>query len=363
MGKPLTAVFPQGVLIFSLILSLVVAGDIQTAKTEGLPTVEGEWVVTSTNDFNTYNGDKIVVVREGNGYDIIDKPKNPSLPKNYINTGLYYGTPKEITVAVALSYNDLAHMYKGTGLSVSTLMEWAGKITKRYRFKISGDGNSAEYANDKPRLSRNPRTGRIIGYEIIPYAYKTNLVRVSPAAQTKKIVTSAVAQVESRGEFYVLTRDGRKLTGKDASQIPLEEGTKVITGSSGHIRMKLPDDTTFTIGPNSDIAIDSFVYDPDNTPKKVIANMSKGVFRWVTGKTKPLKDPAEMKVKLPVMAVGIRGTDLEATVNPDGSGSVVLHFGQLEITENKTGFTFIMNAGYKVTFKADGTVSRPIKVD
>jgi hypothetical protein len=127
--------------------------------------------------------------------------------------------------------------------------------------------------------------------------------------------------------------------------------------------MKLPDDTTFTIGPNSDIVIDSFVYDPDNTPKKVIASMSKGVFRWVTGKTKPLKDPPEMKVKLPVMAVGIRGTDFEATVNPDGSGFVILYFGQLEITEKKTGFTFILDAWHKVTFSADGSVSRPIKTD
>jgi hypothetical protein len=158
-----------------------------------------------------------------------------------------------------------------------------------------------------------------------------------------------------------LTTDGRKLTAKDADQIPLEKGTKVITGSSGHIRMKLPDDTTFTIGPNSDIVIDEFVYDPDKTPKTIVASVSKGVFRWVTGNVKP--DPQKMKVKLPVGTIGIRGTDFEVTVNPDGSGFVILYFGQLEITEKKTGFTFILDAGHKVTCSADGSVSRPIKVD
>ena len=92
-----------------------------------------------------------------------------------------------------------------------------------------------------------------------------------------------------------------------------------------------------------------------------MATMTKGVFRWVTGKTAQ-HDPAQMKVTLPVIAVGIRGTDFEATVEPGGNGSVVLNFGKLEITEKKTGFTFVMEAGQKITFGADGSVSRPTSI-
>ena len=126
--------------------------------------------------------------------------------------------------------------------------------------------------------------------------------------------------------------------------------------------IKLPDDTTFTIGPNSDVVIDKFVYDAGSSPKTIVANMSKGVFRWVTGKVAP-KDPAAMKVTLPVGDLGIRGTDFEATVEGDGSGVVTLQFGQLEITEKKTGFKFILEAGHRVTFSADGAISRPIKME
>jgi hypothetical protein len=127
--------------------------------------------------------------------------------------------------------------------------------------------------------------------------------------------------------------------------------------------MTLPDNTTFTVGPNSDLVIDKFVYDPDKSPEKIMATMTKGVFRWVTGNKAVYKEPGQMKVNLPVVAVGIRGTDFEATVAPEGSGSVVLNFGQLEITEKKTGFTFIMNAGEKITFGADGSVGRPMKIN
>ena len=63
------------------------------------------------------------------------------------------------------------------------------------------------------------------------------------------------------------------------------------------------------------------------------------------------------------MVLGIRGTDFEANVQPDGSGSVVLYFGQLEITEKKSGFTFLLNAGEKVTFGVDGSITRPIKIN
>jgi len=359
MRKLVTAVFPQAVLILYLTLLLVVAADIQTAKGENILTVEGVWVTTSSNYPDKDGG--YTIVRQGDGYNAI--PKNAGPGKKYHGVGLYYGSSTEIMAKSNPSFDALMDMFGGENIPTSILRELAGKVNLRFKFKLSADGQSMEHSHDYIMVHYYKDTGRLQRYEIMPYGDKAILVRVATPAPAKKALTSAMAQVESRGEFYVLTKDGRKLTGKDADQIPLEEGTKVITGSSGHIRMKLPDDTTFTIGPNSDIVIDKFVYDDDKGPKTIIANVSKGVFRWVTGKVKPLQDLAEMKVKLPVMHVGIRGTDFEATVNPDGSGSVVLHLGQLEITENKTGFTFILNAGYKVTFNTDGSVSRPIKVD
>ncbi len=121
--------------------------------------------------------------------------------------------------------------------------------------------------------------------------------------------------------------------------------------------------TVFSIGANSEMEIDEFVYETPKSPKAIAVNVTKGIFRWVTGKIKPLKDPAEMKVHMPGVMGGIRGTDFEVTVNNDRSGMIFLNFGQLEITEKKTGFTFILDAGYKVTVTPDGSVSRPVKAD
>jgi len=360
MTKLIIDVFSHALLILSLILSLVIAGDIPTANAEEPLTVEGEWKITSSNAPHAHDVSGYIIARQGDGYNVIAQTggKKYSGPGG---TGLYYGSSTEIKATSTPFFDELVEMFKGQNVPAAAIRELAGKVATRHIFTLSADGRFLEQAQDGVMIYFYNETGRLAKYEIKPYYFRATLVRVSGPTQGEK--RSAMAQVESRGEFYVVTTDGRTLKGKDAEQIPLEEGTKVITGSSGHVRMKLPDDTTFTIGPDSDIVIDSFVYDPDNTPKKVIASMSKGVFRWVTGKTKPHKDLAEMKVKLPVMAVGIRGTDFEVTVNPDGNGFVILYFGQLEITEKKTGFKFILDAGYKVTFGTDGFISRPIKFE
>jgi ferric-dicitrate binding protein FerR (iron transport regulator) len=92
-----------------------------------------------------------------------------------------------------------------------------------------------------------------------------------------------------------------------------------------------------------------------------MVDMTKGVLRWVTGKTSPKYKP-QMQVTLPVMAVGIRGTDFEAVVEPNGRGRVALYSGELEITEKKSEYTFILKAGQMVTFTPDGKVSRPKKI-
>jgi hypothetical protein len=138
----------------------------------------------------------------------------------------------------------------------------------------------------------------------------------------------------------------------------LEEGGTIITGTDGHVKMTLPDETVFTVGANTELVINRFVYDPANDVHTIMANLSKGIFRWVTGKT-ARKDPTQMKVTLPVGDLGIRGTDFEATVRTDGSGVVKLYSGQLQITESKTGRIFLLNAGETVTFHSDGIFSQP----
>ena len=355
-----------GVLILTLVCLSGIAG--QPVIAGQPPTVEGVWEVVSTSvpGLSGNIGRRLSIARKGDAYEVIwadaQKP------------AMYAGDDRRImlTDVEDLVEPDDVH---GAGASIPARVKQqaAGKkVPINFSYTVMGDGNALLRAQDGRWVYWDDQQN-YTHYEIKPNFYTVQFRRVSgpvrenPVAAPEKALSAAaksfpVAQIESRGEFYVLTKAGRKLTGKDAGQIALEEGTKVITGSTGHVRMQLPDDTAFTVGPNSDVVIDKFVYDPESAPRTIIASMSKGVFRWVTGKV-ARKDPGEMKVTLPVADLGIRGTDFEVTVESDGSGVVTLQFGQLEITEKKTGFKFLLEAGHKVTFGADGSMSRPIKMD
>ena len=99
---------------------------------------------------------------------------------------------------------------------------------------------------------------------------------------------------------------------------PLFLNDHVTTDKAGRLQVLLLDETVFTLGPNADMVLDEFVYDPAGGEGKVTARVTKGVFRFITGKI-ARKDPAQMKVKLPVGTIGIRGTEVVGEVSSEGS--------------------------------------------
>ena len=84
-------------------------------------------------------------------------------------------------------------------------------------------------------------------------------------------------------------------------------GDLVATGPGAGLQILLRDETVFTVGPDSAIAIDRFIYDPASESGSISARVTKGVFRFVTGKI-ARKKPEDMEIKMPHATIGIRGT-------------------------------------------------------
>lgn len=92
----------------------------------------------------------------------------------------------------------------------------------------------------------------------------------------------------------------------------------VITGNTGSLQIMLLDETVFTLGPNSDLVLDEFVYNPNTQSGKVSAKVTKGIFRFITGKI-ARKDPSRMNVRTHAGNIGIRGTIVVGQTGPEGS--------------------------------------------
>src|SRR5829696_5942107 len=69
----------------------------------------------------------------------------------------------------------------------------------------------------------------------------------------------------------------------------IELGARVIhkeriqTTTGGSVQLIFLDKTTLNVGPNSDLVIDEFIYDPSRGAGQMAVSMTKGVLRFVGG--------------------------------------------------------------------------------
>ncbi|MBI3289627.1 MAG: FecR domain-containing protein [Elusimicrobia bacterium] len=152
---------------------------------------------------------------------------------------------------------------------------------------------------------------------------------------------------------------------------PVYSRDKVTTGAGAKLQVLLLDQTSFTIGPNSELVLNEFYYDPNTSTGKVAANVTKGAFRFITGKI-ARRDPASMQVTTPVGTIGIRGTMTAGAVSAGEATFVLLGPGPNNNADEKTGGITVKNDqgstdvdqdGWGVTVKAGEAPSAPFKLD
>ncbi len=84
-------------------------------------------------------------------------------------------------------------------------------------------------------------------------------------------------------------------------------GDRIRSGNAAAMQVVLLDETVFTIGADSDITVDEFVYNPATGAGTLTASVGRGAFRFVTGKIAQVR-PESMTVKTPIATIGVRGT-------------------------------------------------------
>ncbi len=134
------------------------------------------------------------------------------------------------------------------------------------------------------------------------------------AAQAQTAPQQAGVTAAVRGQVLVASAVGA--VGKQVkSGEPIFLGNAIKSGAESGLQILLLDQTTFTIGPDSELVIDEFVYNPGQGGGKVTATVAKGVFRFVTGQV-ARENPSNMLVRLPSGTIGIRGTIAMGQVVP-----------------------------------------------
>lgn len=132
-------------------------------------------------------------------------------------------------------------------------------------------------------------------------------IMIGVAAVTAAVVTSLPAQAQPDGvviavvqQTIIDAKTGRRVL---LNQSPVYSGDRITTDSVGNTQIKFRDETKLVVGPNSTLVIDAFVFNADDSARKVSINALKGAFRFISGKS-----PKDVyKITTPTATIGIRG--------------------------------------------------------
>jgi hypothetical protein len=109
------------------------------------------------------------------------------------------------------------------------------------------------------------------------------------------------------------------------------------------------DETTLTLGPQSSVVLDRFVYDPDPSKASLVMTATKGIFRFASGQL----PKNAYRLHTPAATIGIRGTVLDFAIEPaDRAGGlavvkIALQEGEATVGDCR-GEQLVLEAGQSV---------------
>ena len=99
---------------------------------------------------------------------------------------------------------------------------------------------------------------------------------------------------------------------KPGDKIYLNE--TIFAGAGSGTQILLLDQSTFTIGSDSEVVMDTFIYDPKTNDGKIVASVKQGSLKVISGLISK-KNPDSLTVEVPEGTLGSRGTEFQTVVS------------------------------------------------
>lgn len=127
----------------------------------------------------------------------------------------------------------------------------------------------------------------------------------------------------------------------------------VETVADGALHLMFGDGSELRLGSASTATLDSFVYNPGTRAGEMTVNMTRGAFRFISGKL----NKSGVKLRTPTALIGIRGTDLLISVGPLGATLVTVLAGTVTVQNANGGGEASVSAGQAVSVAANSTAA------
>lgn len=121
----------------------------------------------------------------------------------------------------------------------------------------------------------------------------------------------AAAQSDSAGFIKTVSGDvsitTAEATVKAVINMPIEQGDIIKTAADSSAGLVFEDDTVVALGPNSEMSIDGFLFQPAKQQLSFVTRMIRGTFSFITGQIAKLA-PKKVVLETPDATLGVRGT-------------------------------------------------------
>ena len=136
---------------------------------------------------------------------------------------------------------------------------------------------------------------------------------------------------------------------KTGDKIYLNE--TILAGTDSGTQILLLDQSTFTIGSDSEVVMDTFIYDPATNDGKIVASVKQGSLKVISGLISK-KNPDSLTVEVPEGTLGSRGTEFQTIVSKKQTSTLLIGPGKNNtlglrpgavLVGNKLGSTLLNN--------------------
>jgi hypothetical protein len=128
------------------------------------------------------------------------------------------------------------------------------------------------------------------------------------------------------------------------------------TGAKSMAQLLFLDETSLSVGPQSQVTLDKFVYNPKTGAGDVVLSATKGAFRFITGS----QDPTNYKLKTAVATIGVRGTIVDSYLSKVG---LYLIAQEGKVLVDVDGVVYTLLPGQALFIAADKKVTGPMPPD
>ena len=100
-------------------------------------------------------------------------------------------------------------------------------------------------------------------------------------------------------------------------------GDTIVSKQNANAQILFIDQTVLTLGEDTEMTIDEFIYDPNSKEGSFVSSVKSGTVKFITGQISK-KNPENLEVKVPSGSLGARGTEFVVLTEKNNESTVVL---------------------------------------